>query len=322
MSKATKIAPIVVTGQKKEISRLKAFAKKFSRNKVLLIMFLPTLIYMILFRIIPMYGVVISFLDYNLFKGISGSEFVGLKYFQQFISSRDFWILLRNTFLLGIFRLSWTFPVPIILALIINEIRTARIKKMFQTVTYLPYFISSAVVVSMIIMFLAPTGGLVNNLIASLGGERINFMLESKYFRTLYIGSEVWQTSGYFAIIYLAALTGINPELYESAIIDGANKYKQIIHITLPGIMTTIIVMFILAAGNIVSIGFDKVFLLQNAINVDVSDIISTFVYRVGISQFNYSYATAAGLFQSVIALIFVFAANQASNKISDIGIL
>jgi putative aldouronate transport system permease protein len=301
---------------------VRLFAKRFNKNKTLLLFFLPVLVYMIIFKFLPMYGLVVSFYDYNLFKGLPGSQFVGLKYYRQFVSSPDFLLLCRNTFLLGLYRLAWSFPAPVLLALLISQIRTARIQKAFQTVTYLPYFLSTPVVVSMIYLFLSPTGGMVNNFIALLGGQKINFLGEAGYFRTIYIASEVWQRAGMSSIIYLAALSAIDPQLYESAVIDGANKFRQILHVTLPGIATTLIIMFIISTGDIVSIGFEKAFLLQNPANTEVSDVFNTYVYRVGLTKFNYSSATAAGLFQSVIALVFVFASNRISKRATETSIV
>lgn len=265
-----------------------------------------------------MFGIVISFKNYNLYKGIWASEWVGLKYYIQFFNSPDAFKLIRNTFLLGFYKLLFSFPVPIILALLLNEVRNAIFKRFVQTVSYLPHFISTVVVVGMVTLFLSPTHGIVNQVIASFGGEPINFLQNAAWFRTIYITSGIWQEAGWNSIIYLAALTGIDPQLYEAAEIDGAGRWKKMLHVTLPGITPAIVVILLLNIGNIIDIGFEKVFLLYNPATYSTADILSTYVYRIGIVSGNFSYGTAIDLFTGVVGLIFVVSANYISRKVNE----
>jgi len=265
-----------------------------------------------------MYGVIISFYDYNPYKGLFQSKFVGIQNYVSFFTNVDFTRILVNTFLLGIYRLIFTFPAPIILALVLNEVRNNHMKKFIQTVSYLPNFISVTVVAGMSVMFLGPTSGIVNHIINIFGGESVYFMSHPEYFRSIYVVTDIWQGAGWGSIIYLAAITSIDPAIYESAYMDGANKFQQIIHITLPSIAQTVVIMFIISTGNVVSIGFEKVFLLQNPAIMVTSDVISTYVYRTGLLNGDFSFATAAGLFNSVISLIFVWGSNYLSKKFGD----
>jgi len=303
------------TKSKKKVGN---FLNDFKRSKILLLMFLPTLIYIIVFRYLPMYGVIISFYDYNPYKGLFQSKFVGIQNYVSFFTNVDFTRILVNTFLLGIYRLIFTFPAPIILALVLNEVRNNHMKKFIQTVSYLPNFISVTVVAGMSVMFLGPTSGIVNHIINIFGGESVYFMSHPEYFRSIYVVTDIWQGAGWGSIIYLAAITSIDPAIYESAYMDGANKFQQIIHITLPSIAQTVVIMFIISTGNVVSIGFEKVFLLQNPAIMVTSDVISTYVYRTGLLNGDFSFATAAGLFNSVISLIFVWGSNYLSKKFGD----
>lgn len=303
---------------KSDNSHKNKLLKDINKSKFLLLLALPTFIYMVIFKFWPMYGIIIAFFEYNPFLGLARSEFVGIEQFYAFFNNVDFIKILRNTVLLGVNRLIWCFPAPIILALVLNEVRNINFKKIVQTVSYLPYFVSVSVVAGMTVMLLNPTTGLVNNFIAALGGEPIYFMSRPELFRPIYIITEIWQGAGYGSIIYLAAISAIDPQLFESAVLDGANKLKQIIHITLPGIAQTVVVMLILNTGSIVSVSFDKALLLQNPLNMSTADVLSTYIYRYGIKNTNYSYATAAGLFNSVISLIFVYTSNAVSKKIGD----
>ncbi len=292
--------------------------RRLNRSKYLFLLFLPCLIYYVLFKYVPMFGIIISFKNYNLFKGVWESPWVGFKYYKMFFSNPDAFVVLKNTFLLGIYKLVLGFPAPIVLALLLNEVKRAFFKRFVQTVSYLPHFISNVVVASMVILFLSPSNGIVNRLIEWLGFESINFMIKPDLFRWIYVLSDIWQHIGWETIIYLAALTAIDPGIYESAEIDGASRWKQTWNVTLPGIAPAIVILFILNVGKVLEIGFEKVFLLYNPAIYETADIISTYVYRTGLSQGNYSYATAIDLFSGIISLIFVYSANVFSRKLSE----
>lgn len=292
--------------------------RTWNHNKALWLLFLPCLLYYLIFRYAPMFGLVITFKDYNLFKGIWASDWVGLKYYRMFFENPDFWPLMKNTFLLGLYKLVFGFPAPIILAILLNEVRKAAFKKFVQTVSYLPHFISNVIVASMLIMFLSPTGGLINNLLGTFGIGPINFMNEPGMFRGIYVLSEIWQHIGWETIIYLAALTAIDPQLYEAADMDGASRMRKIWHVTLPGISPAIVITLILNIGKVLEIGFEKVFLMQNPAIYDTADIISTYVYRVGMEQGNFSYGASIDLFMGIISLIFIYSANYISRRVSE----
>ena len=292
--------------------------KKVVKSKYLLLMFLPCLVYYIIFKYLPMFGIVISFKDYNLYKGIWASEWVGFKYYNMFFNGPDFWILLRNTFLLGIYKLLFGFPAPIILALLLNEVKNILFKRFVQTVSYLPHFISNVIVAGMVTMFLSPSTGFVNKIINSFGFQSIHFMNNPDMFRSIYVTSEIWQHIGWETIIYLAALTSIDPSLYEAADIDGATRRNKLWHVTLPGIASTIIILLILNVGKVLEIGFEKVFLLYNPATYSTADIFSTYVYRTGLVNGNFSYAAAVDLFTGVVCLFFIYTTNYMSRKISQ----
>ncbi|MCY9670230.1 ABC transporter permease subunit [Paenibacillus alginolyticus] len=295
-----------------------AFLKQLNRSKYLLILFLPCFIYYVLFKYLPMFGLVISFKDYNLFKGVWESNWVGLKYYKMFFESPDFLKLFRNTFLLGVSNLLFGFPVPIILALCLNEVKNLFFKRFVQTVSYLPHFISNVVVIGMVVMFLSPTTGIVAHFVKLLGWQPINLLVQPDWFRPIYVLADIWQHAGWGSIIYLAALTGIDPQLYEAAAIDGASRWKQLWNVTIPGIMPAMVIMLILSTGHIIDIGFEKVFLLMNPATYDTGDIFSTFVYRMGLTLGNYSYGTAVDLFTGIISLIFIYTANYIGRKVSE----
>jgi len=295
-----------------------SFLYRVKKSKVLLLMFLPCLLYYLIFKYAPMFGVAISFQDYNLFKGIWESKWVGFKYYQLFFENPDFFILIRNTFLLGFYNLVFGFPAPIILALLLNEVTRNVFKRFVQTVSYLPHFISTVVVAGMVTMFLSPSSGIVNQLMKWIGLEPINFLMNPSYFRTIYVASDIWQHVGWETIIYLAALTSIDPQLYEAAKMDGANRWQQTLSITLPGMAPTIIILLILNVGRVLEVGFEKVFLLYNPATYETADVIGTYVYRTGIISGNYSYATAIDLFMGIISLVLIYGANLVSRKISE----
>lgn len=298
--------------------RKDSMLKKLIRDKYLFLLFAPTLLYLIIFKYIPMAGIVVAFKKYNLFLGIWASEWVGLRYFKLFFASPDAYEIIRNTFLLGFYKLLFGFPAPIILALLLNELRQVIYKRFVQTVSYLPHFISTVVVAGMVTMFLRPPDGMINEMIQWLGFDYINFLQEARWFRTVFVGSEIWQDVGWGSIIYLAALTTIDPQLYEAADMDGASRWQKTRHVTLPGIAPAIAILLILNIGRILETGFEKVYLLQNPATYETSDIISTFVYRTGIVQSNFSYGTAVDLFMGIISFIFVYAANSVSRKVGE----
>ncbi|QUL55865.1 sugar ABC transporter permease [Paenibacillus tritici] len=311
--------PETTAGRNRERPQLRERVMKiWRRNKLLWLLFLPCLLYYLIFKYLPMFGLVITFKDYNLFKGIWASSWVGFKYYRMFLENPDFLLLMKNTFLLGLYRLVFGFPAPILLAILLNEVRKASFKRLVQTVSYLPHFISNVIVASMVIMFLSPTGGLINNLLGGLGIGPVNFMNEPGFFRIIYVISEIWQHIGWETIIYLAALTAIDPQLYEAAEMDGAGRLRRIWHITLPGISPAIVITLILNIGQVLEIGFEKVFLMQNPAIYETADIISTYVYRVGMQQGNFSYGASIDLFMGVISLVFIYSANWISRRISE----
>ena len=303
---------------KKNSHSSRTFIKRFNNSKQLLILFLPCLLYLLIFRYAPIYGVLMAFKDYQLFKGFSASPWVGLKYFEIFFSNPDSYIIIRNTFLLGLYSLLWGFTPPLIFALILNEVRSKRFKGFVQTVSYIPHFISTVVLAGMVISVLSPRTGIINNIIVSLGGQPINFLAEPGWFRTIYIASGIWQELGWASIIYIAALSGIDTSMYESSVLDGANKLQQVIYITIPALAPTIITLLILNTGWVLSVGFEKVFLLYNPAVYETADVIETYVYRIGIHQGQFSYATAIGLSMSVASLFFIYGSNFISRKFSD----
>jgi putative aldouronate transport system permease protein len=298
-------------------SKFKKLKKNIQRNWQLYVMLSPILIFFIIFHYIPMYGVQIAFKDFYANLGITGSPWVGFEHFERFFSSFYFWRLLENTVVLGLYHLL-LFPLPIIFALALNELKDGIYKKLSQTLTYAPHFISTVVVVGMLVAFLDPVTGLVNNVITAFGGEPISFLTSPEWFRHVYVWSGEWQTLGWGAIIYLAALSGVNPELHEAATIDGASRLQRIIHINIPSILPVIVVMFILEIGNFMSVGFEKVLLMQNSLNAETSNIIQTFVYDTGLLQGQYSYGAAVGLFDSVINIILLVSANWIARKVSN----
>ena len=294
--------------------------KSVMRNWRLYVMCAPAVIYFILFAYKPMYGILISFQDYNVVKGISGSPWVGFKHFEKFLFDDYFWTLVRNTLLINIYNLLWGFPAPIILAILLNELRSERFKKVIQNISYLPHFISTVVVCGMLVNFLS-SDGLVNQIVKFFGGESIQFLMYPQYFRTIYVASGIWQSVGWNSIIYLAALTGIDAEMFEAALIDGANRWHRIRYITLPSIAPTISIMLILNLGRLMNLGHEKILLLYNGSTYETADVISTYVYRQGIDNKNYSYATAVGLFNSVVGFSLVCLSNGFSRKFSGSSI-
>ncbi len=291
------------------------------RNWDLYLLLLPVIAYYIIFHYWPMYGVQIAFKNYNVARGIWGSPWVGFRHFARFFKSYYFGRLLTNTLGISIYQLAVGFPAPIILALMMNELRSKALKKTVQTVTYAPHFLSVVVIVGLLNAFLSPRNGLVNQIIKQFGGESIYFMAENKWFKTLYVFSGVWQNTGWNSIVYMAALAGIDTNLYEAATVDGATRWQMICRITVPCLMPTAIILLILNAGRIMNVGFEKVFLMQNDLNMDASDVISTYVYRSGLLGSEFSFSTAVGLFNSVINCILLVTVNRISRKLGEIGL-
>ena len=297
------------------------FWKNLHRDRQLVFMLIPVVIFFAVFSYYPLYGILIAFKDYSISKGILGSPWAGLRYFRQFFLSPYFGRLLRNTVLISVYSLLWGFPVPIIFALLLNEFKDGKFKRLIQTVSYLPHFISLVVICGILIDIFSPQGGVVNALLYSLTGKRINFFGEPEWFRAMYVGSGVWQEFGWNSIIYLAAITGINPDLYEAARIDGAGRLRQIWHVTLPGIKPTILTLLILNLGNIMSVGYEKIILLYSPTTYETADVISTYVYRTGLLSQQYSYAGAVGLFNSVINIAILVLCNFVGKKLFGVGI-
>lgn len=292
------------------------------RNWLLYVFLLPAALYIGVFMYGPMYGLIIAFKDFSASKGIMGSPWVGLKWFETFFHTARFWQILKNTLALSIYSLVVGFPIPIIMALIINNITNLRVKKFAQTVTYMPYFISTVVLVGMMSVLFSPRSGVVNTLLSWVGGSGDTFFMgESKFFRHMYVWSGVWQSTGWNSIIYIAALTGVSQELHEAARIDGANKFQRILHVDLPAILPTMIILLIMNCGNVLSVGYEKVYLMQNSLNLPVSEVISTYIYKMGLEQQRYSYSTAIGLFNNVINFIVLITVNKISKKVSGMGL-
>ncbi|WP_135555199.1 ABC transporter permease [Paenibacillus cymbidii] len=287
-------------------------------NYELYLFVLPAVIYYLVFHYWPMYGVQIAFKQFNPVLGIQGSPWVGLQHFIRFVQAPSFLDIVGNTLGISLYSLLVAFPAPIILALLLNEIRSRKFRRVLQTVTYAPHFISMVVLVSMIMILLNPTYGLANTLLAAFGAEPIDFMTRSGWFKSIYVLSDVWQNAGWSSIIYLAALAGIDPELHEAAMIDGASRLQRIRHINIPGIMPTMVILFILAMGGVMSVGFEKVFLMQNPLNLEASEVISTYVYKVGLLQVQYSFSAAVGLFNSVINFVLLLIVNGTVKRIGQ----
>lgn len=301
--------------------RMQRIRKRLANDWQLYLLILPALLYLFLFDIMPMYGVQIAFRDFRTSKGIWGSPWVGLKHFQRFLSYPDFGKLIINTLRLSLLSLA-TFPLPIILALLINDIQNTRFKKTVQMVTYAPHFISTVVLCSMITIFFHRGNGIINHLIVTLGGEAVDFLGTSALFPPLYVWSGVWQNIGWSSILYISALSGISTEMVEAARIDGASRLQILTRINIPSILPTIIVMLILRCGSILSVGFEKVFLLQNPLNLDTSQVISTYVYNVGLgSGAQFSYASAIGLFNTVVNILILMMVNRIAKAASSISL-
>lgn len=298
-------------------SPTRRFFRRLFRERYLYLMMIPGLIIYIMFYYWPMYGVVIAFKEFQPLKGILGSPWAGMKYFNMFFGGAFFKRTLTNTVVLSVLNLLWTFPIPIIFALMLNELQDGAFKRVSQTISYLPHFVSVVVVVGIMNNLFSPTG-LVPTFLSRFMEKPPNFLSDAKLFRTMYIGSEIWQHFGWNSIIYLAALSGIDPTLYEAAHIDGASRWRQILHVTLPGISSTIIILLILACGNILSVGFEKIVLMYSPATYATADVISTYSYRIGILQSQYSFGAAVGLFNSVANCIVLLIVNAIARRFSE----
>ncbi len=295
--------------------------RSWQRHWELYLLMLLPLAWFVIFKYVPMANVVLAFKDYHLLEGVWGSPWVGLKHFRAFVDNPVAPTLVKNTFLLSAYVLLASFPVPIILALALNEVRNAAFKRTVQMVTYAPYFISTVVVVSMTILVLSPQVGLLNEALGVIGVPMPDLLGRADYFRHIYVWSDVWQTAGYSAVIYLAALAGIDPGLYEAARVDGASRLQKIWHIDIPGIAPTAVIILILGVGNVMAIGFEKAFLLQNPLNLGQSEIIATYVYKVGLLSSNFSLGTAVGLFNSVVNLVLLLVVNSVAKRVTGSGL-
>ena len=302
---------------KKDKTKFKKFKKGLYEGRHVYVILSPVILYYLIFHYAPLYGILLAFKDYKPFIGIWGSPWVGFKNFTEFFESYYFVRLITNTLALSIGNVIFSFPAPIILALLLNEVRNRTFKRITQTISYLPHFVSTVVLIGILVEFLS-TNGMFNTVIKMMGGEPLAFLGKPEYFRSIFITFHIWESVGWGAIVYLAALSGIDPELYEAAMIDGANRWQQTLTITLPCLAPTIIILLILQMGRIMNVGFEKVLLMQNNLNMETSDIISTFVYRRGILEGNFSFTTAISLFNNVINFILLVASNKISRKVTE----
>ncbi|MGG1517071.1 ABC transporter permease subunit [Paenibacillus oryzisoli] len=292
--------------------------RRYYANRYFFLMLLPVIVYFAVFHYTPIYGVLMAFQDYKILKGISGSTFVGFKYFRELFSGLYFVPVLKNTLIINAYKLIFGFPAPIVLALLINEVMRPAFKKLVQTISYLPYFLSWIVLSGIFIEILSPSRGMINIMLMQLGFKPIFFLASTDWFRTVLVSTEIWKGIGFSAIIYLAAIAGINPDMYEAGDVDGISRLQKIWYITLPSISPVIVIMIILTSGSIINDDFDQIFNLLNPNVSSVGEVISTYTYVEGISKMNYSYAAAVGLFKNVVALIMVITANFIARKFSD----
>ena len=295
---------------KKKVSGFAAGLAEYKKNWPVFMLLIPGLIYFVIFHYIPLYGVTIAFKDYKLLEGILGSDWAGLKYFKMAFASVDFWNSFKNTLIISFLKLIFCFPAPIILALMLNEVRNMKFKKVVQTISYLPHFLSWVVFGGVIISFLSPSTGFINILIKSMGFEPIYFVADNRWFRSILVITSIWKEIGWGTIVYLAALNGVDMELYDAAKVDGAGKWKQMWIVTLPSIMPSIVIMFIFQVGAIVNDDFDQIFNMYNPAVYKTGEVISTYIYKIGIEGMQYSLSTAIGLFKNIIALILIVGTN------------
>lgn len=307
--------------KKKTRPKKKSFAEVWKANWQLYVLILPAIIYFIVFNYFPLYGIQIAFKDYKAVQGIAGSAWVGLKHFKTFFEAYYFERLLKNTLLLNVYYLLWSFPIPILLAILLNQIRKDRVKRFIQTTIYVPYFISTVVLAGMLYIFLSPTSGIFNFARNAIGLRSIDYMSETGAFRSIYVISGIWQSAGYGTILYIATLAGIDMSLYEAAEIDGANIWQKIRYIDFPSLVPTIMMVFILDCGKLLSSDTNKALVMQTAGNIPTSDIIGVYVYNVGLGSGQFSYTAAIGLFINVINFVIIMSVNKLSKKLTDVGL-
>jgi putative aldouronate transport system permease protein len=299
---------------------LKPRKRSIWRDKYLYLMLLPGLVYFVVYRYLPMYGVTIAFRDFRVTRGILGSEWIGWQNFESVFNAPFFWMVFRNTIIISLYKVVLAFPVPIVLAIMMNEVRKQWYKRSVQTIMYLPHFLSWVVAAHLIVVFMGPHSGVLSGVYADLFGRRLDVLVNPRLFRGLLVVTEIWKTAGWGTIVYLAALAGVDPTLYEAAIIDGARKYQQIIYVTIPTIMPVIVIMFILRVGHILDAGFEQVFVLQNPLVYEVSEILDTYVYKTAFREGRYAFGAAVGLFKAVIGLVLVASTNYVSRRVGQEG--
>jgi len=292
-------------------------SRRIRKNWDLYLLMVPGIGFLALFKYAPMYGVLIAFQDFNIFSGISGSTWVGLKHFQELLVSEEFRNVFRNTLLISLYKIVILFPIPIVIALFLNEVRHVLFKRSVQTIIYLPHFLSWVIISGLFVNLLSPSSGLVNEIIRKLGGEPIAFFMENAVFRSLVVFTAGWKESGWNAIIFIAAIAGIEQEQYEAAAIDGASRIRQMLHITIPGISSVIVLLLILRLGSVLEAGTEQILAMYNPIVYETGDVIGTFVYRIGLGKMDYSFSTAVGLFNSVVGFILIVLGNTASKKLT-----
>ncbi len=295
--------------------------KRIVRNRYIYLMILPGVLYFLIFKYIPMFGLVISFQDYLPYKGIMGSEWVGVKHFSRLFSEPEFWNIFKNTVVVFVVNVTFYFPIPIILSLMLNEVGNAFFKRFVQTLVYIPHFLSWVIIVSISFVMFTMDGGIINEMLTYFGFQPINFLMSSGWFYPMYVLQVIWREAGWGTIVYLAAMAAVDPGLYEAARMDGATRLRQIWHITLPGIRTVIVVMLILKVGSVLDTSFEHIFLLLNSMNKDVAEILDTYVYTAGLKQGQYSFSTAVGLFKSVVSFILVMGSNWLAKKAGEEGV-
>lgn len=302
-------------------SKLGLLAKRIGKSPHLYIMVAPGLLYFLLFKYLPMWGMLIAFKDYLPYRGFWNSPWVGFKHFDRFFHDPVFWLLLKNTFVLAIYNIAFFFPIPILIALMLNELRVEWLKRSIQTAVYIPHFVSWVVVVGMVYTFFSSEGGIFTGMLAKAGFTAPNFLMSNDWFRPMIVLEVIWKESGWGTIIFLAALAGVDPTLYEAAKMDGASRLRQLWHITLPAIRSTIVILFILRLGNFLDTGFEQIFLMLNSTNRQVGEVFDTYVYVNGVQQGQFSFSTAVGLFKSLVGLCLVYAANKVAKKLGEEGV-
>lgn len=319
MGKQKKVTAIYPEGV--YVAPKKSLFQYIITNKWLYLMLLPAVLYLLIFNYLPMFGIVIAFQDFNMVKGIFKSELIGFENFMLLFKEVRFYEVFRNSIVLSFYNLVFGFPMPVILAVLLNEIKQDYFKRFVQTVSYLPHFISWVVIAGMLMNYLATSNGLVNFVIEKLGGEKIPFLMSPKYFRGVMVVANIWKTSGWSSIVYLAAMSNLDQQVYEAALIDGANRFQRMRYITIPGIMSTIITVLILNMGTILNNGFEQVFMLQNTMNLEVSEVFETYTYKQGLMLGNFGYSTAVGLFKSLVSYVLVMGTNYIARKFGQKGL-